>query len=715
MNGNLLIRRRTIFLFFLLGSIFLVLGLRVAWIQLVRGEELQKEALDNRLQSVEIEAKRGVIYDRNGKELAISVDAPSIGVWPPIVKRSGKEKEIAEQLSEVLEMDKNDVLERLSRQTMFSWIKRKVPFEKGDKIKQLDLPGVHVIQETQRFYPKGRLACHLLGFAGIDNQGLTGLELQYGDVLSGKPGKIVIEKDAAGREIPQATHEFIPPKDGNSIVLTIDESIQYFVERELDNLINSPTDPKECLAIVMDVKSGEILAMASRPNFDPNHFGDFSSKVYRNIAVNNSFEPGSTFKIVTASAALEEGVVSVDEHFYDPGYIKFDGGRIRCWRSGRPHGRQTFAEGVMNSCNPVFVEVGLRLEKKGEGTFYKYIRSFGFGKPTGIDFPGEANGILINEENLKPINIATISIGQGISVTPLQLINMAATVANSGVMVRPHLLKEIRDPEGKVIEKITPQNTKQVISQETAQKVSRLLEKVVEEGTGKNAYIAGYRVGGKTGTAQKVGKGGYQSGSYIASFLGFAPVDDPEVAILVVVDEPKGVYYGGQVAAPVFRNIMEDTLRYLGVPRELPEGEEEGKGERPEEKVVVPNVYGFDREKAERVLKNEGLKPSFVGSGPKIISQSPKGSAEVRKETEVILYTGSISAEGKIEKVTVPDLTGKRIWEASAILEALDLSLKAEGTGEAREQRPTPGEVVSPGTEITVIFKEPPAQEVLSP
>ena len=358
--------------------------------------------------------------------------------------------------------------------------------------------------------------------------------------------------------------------------------------------------------------------------------------------MSDSYEPGSTFKIITAATALEEGVIKDDERFNDPGYIKVGSERIRCW-SSVPHGIQTFEEGMMNSCNPVLAAVGLRLMNKDRGLFYKYIKNFGFGKPTGITLPGEAGGLLIPVEQLKEINIATISIGQGISVTPIQMITAVSAVANGGNLMKPLLVKEIRDNNGKVIERFEPQKVRQVISPETSEKLRRILEKVVNEGTGKRAFIDGYRVAGKTGTAQKVGKGGYVPGKYVASFVGFAPANDPQVAALVVVDEPQGYpYYGGTVAAPIFKRVVEDTLHYLGVPKqdtgvEPPEipGEEKP---QPREDVEVPDVVGLNLNEARQKLAEARLEGETVGQGEKVQNQLPKPGAVVKEGTTVIIY-----------------------------------------------------------------------------
>lgn len=705
MNLNLMIRKRIAVLFLIMAGVLFLLSLRLVWIQVIQGDWLQEKAMHNRLREVRVEAKRGVIFDRNGKELAISVSTDSVGAFPSQVKRSGKAGEIAQKLAQVLEMDEQEVYEKITKNASFVWIKRKIGFELGPKIKALDLPGIEVYEESQRYYPNGTLASHVLGFAGIDNQGLEGLEKRFDEELRGEAGRIIIEFDAVGREIPHATHQYIPPTDGNSLVLTIDETIQYIVERELDKLMEGPSQPKSAAIIVMDPRNGDILALSSRPTFNPNHFSRFPQSNWRNVVVSNTYEPGSTFKILIAAAALEEKVASLDDRFYDPGYIKVGKETIKCWRTGNPHGSQSFLEGIENSCNPVFVEVGLKLEEKEKNLMYRYLRAFGLGQPTGVELFGEAKGIMIPEERLKTINLATISIGQGIAVTPLQLVSAVSATVNGGYLMKPRLIKEIVNSEGEVVKKIEPEVIRQVISKETSRQVALALERVVSNGTGRNAYIPGYRVGGKTGTAQIAGPGGYQQGKYVASFMGVAPVDDPRLVALVVVEEPKGIYYGGTVAAPVFKNVVEDTLHYLGVPPQYNEEELAERNRAKVEEVVVPDVTNLEPEQAKAALEAVGLIPAFQGQGNVVVDQTPKGLAKAPKGTKVLLRLGA--ADPDAPEVRVPDLTGKRIPEAAALVEALGLTLKPQGTvGKAVEQDPIPGTLVLPGTSIVVTFQE---------
>lgn len=708
---NILMRRRMAVLFFGAIAAFFILLLRLAYLQFALGDDLQLKAEQLRTREVTVAAKRGTIYDRNRKKLAISVSADSVYVSPIEVKHSGKAKEIAKILAPILEMTPEKILQKITADRSFEWLKRKVDFDKAKKIRELDLPGIKVVEESQRFYPKDNLAAHILGFAGVDNQGLEGIEKTFDNDLKGIPGRIIIEYDAQGRELPQAVHKYVPPVDGYSMVLTIDETIQYFAERELDKLMKSSSNPKNAVAIVMRPQTGEILALANRPSYDPNKYSTFDSSTWRNIGVSNTYEPGSTFKIITTAAALEEGVVTPEDRFYDPGYIIVGDRRINCWRTGNPHGSQTFREVVQNSCNPGFVEVGLKLEKKKEGIFYKYIKAFGFGKKTEVSLPGEASGIMIQEKNLKTINIATISIGQSISVTPLQLINAVSAVANGGVLMKPQIVREVIDNNNKSLKSFEPKQICRVISSQTAKTECDILESVVSQGTGSNAYIPGYRVGGKTGTAQKAGRGGYLQGKYVASFIGIAPSDNPQLVVLVMVDEPQGYpYYGGTVAAPVFKGIVEDSLRYLGVATQFNPDEDKRQDQenhQPTHKIItVPEVINLTEEQAKKILQLEGLKVEVKGKGSVVIGQTPGGMAKVRTGSTVLLRMGSKEQLQESGYLTVPNLTNKRIRETAELLSIMGLKINPKGYGTLVQQDPAPGAKIKVGGTVKVVFSE---------
>lgn len=702
-------RRRIVFVFTVAAFCFFSVIFRLGWLQFVKGNELQSMSESLRIRETPVAANRGDILDRNGNKLAVSISADSVAVSPPEISAE-KEEEIAKFLSETLELDYDTVYKKVTSGRSFEWIKRKVSFDVSEKIKEKDFKGVSIVQETQRFYPEGQLAANVLGFAGVDNQGLDGIEVAMDDVLKGKDGSTVAEYDAKSREIPQAVHRYNSPVDGYNVSLTIDETIQYFCERELDALMAQENKPKGVTAVVMRPKTGEILAMASRPTYDPNNYGQYETTDYRNKAVSDSYEPGSTFKILVSAAALEEGVVTPEERFYDPGYIKVGSNRIRCWRHYRPHGSQSFTEVVQNSCNPGFVEIGLRLEKKSEGLLYKYLKAFGIGSATGISLPGEASGLMTKQEDLRDINIATISIGQGIAVTPLQLVTAVSAVANGGVLMEPQIVREVTDKDGNVITPFTPKEVRRVVSKQTADTMCQILETVVSQGTGRKGYVEGYRVGGKTGTAQKAGKGGYMDGKYVASFIGLAPVNDPELVILVAVDEPSGgAYQGGQVAGPIFQKIMEDSLHYLGVPSQQNENNNLNSKDNSKDdvakQVIVPDVVNLPQEEAEKVLKIAGLKTSTEGSGAVVVKQTPAGFSKVDQGTKVVLRLGN-AVEGQEGFVTIPDLTGKRLHDAADLLAAMGLTMQSEGSGLATEQNPIPGTKVKSGTSVKIIFTE---------
>ncbi|HNX28459.1 MAG TPA: stage V sporulation protein D [Syntrophomonadaceae bacterium] len=695
---RLLIRKRIATLFFLFVIGFFVLSGRLIWVQFVKGAELAEKAMQNRMRDIPVESKRGVIYDRNGNELAISISADSVYVIPAELKSAGKEKEVAAQLAGILEMDENDIYKKITKNSSFEWIKRQIEPEKSQKIRELDLPGIGMTEESRRYYPKGTLASHILGISGIDNTGLEGIDQYYNDLVGGTKGRIIIEHDAANRPIPEATHKYIAPVDGANLILTIDETIQYITERELDKTFKE-RNAKSAAAIVMDPATGEILAMASRPTFDPNNYDEYPASNRRNFAINDVYEPGSTMKITTASMALEEKIVTPETRIYCPGYVKIGKESIGC-SGDKAHGDETFIKVVENSCNVGFVKVGLEV---GLQTYYKYIDAFGFGKVTGIDLPGEAAGILVNRKNAKQIDLATMSMGQANAVTPIQLVTAVSVIANGGNLVKPHLVKQVIDNEGKVIKKNETQIIRRVISEETAKTLAGILEGVVSNGTGSNAYIEGYKVAGKTGTAQKVAPtGGYMSNEYVASFLGFAPADNPRLACIVVVDAPQGYpYYGGWVAAPPFREILKDSLRYLEVPaQDLTE-----KDQATSEQVVVPDVVNLPLAEAISAMNDRGLNVKVSGTGNIVWQQTPKPQTKINRGSQVIISLSPFTEGEQNSEVTVPDLQGKSMKEVAKILADLGLHLLPEGYGLAYEQMPEAGKVITSGSSVKVKFQ----------
>lgn len=696
---GLTVRKRIATLFFLFTLGFILLGSRVFWVQFVRGAELSEKALHNRMRDVPVESKRGIVYDRNGRELAISVSADSVYAIPAEVIRSKKQREIAEKLARVLGMDEDTLYQRLTRVSSFEWIKRQIDPEKSKIIRNMDLPGIGLTEESRRYYPKGTLASHVLGISGVDNTGLEGIDFYYNDLVGGTKGRIIIEHDAVNRPIPEATHEFIPPVDGANLVLTIDETIQYITERELDKVFKE-RKAKSAAAIVMDPATGEILALSSRPTYNPNNFSDYPASYRRNFAINDVYEPGSTMKITTAAAALEEKVVNAESRFFCPGYIKVGAETIGC-PDRRPHGSLTFAQAIEKSCNVAFVQIGLKL---GMDNYFKYLKAFGFGKITGIDLPGEADGIIVPRERAQQIDLATMAMGQTNAVTPIQLLTAVSAVANGGNMMKPHLVKEVVDNKGKVIKKFEPQVVRKVISEDMAKELCGMLEGEVTNGTGQQAYLEGYRVAGKTGTAQKVGPDGkYMKGENVVSFIGFAPSNNPRLAAIVVVDAPKGsLIFGGWIAAPAFKEIVKDVFHYWEIPMYNSAQIEETKEKV--DKVLVPDVVNLPLSEALSSIGNRGLKAKVNGSGSIVWQQTPKAHSKLEKGAEVIIDMSPFKPK-EDDEITIPDLQGKSMKEVAKILADLGLHLVPEGYGLAYEQSPPAGKIVSSGSVIKVKFQ----------
>lgn len=702
------IKRKIALVLGLLLLCFCAVVVKLVIVQFIQGEELQAKAEDMRTRDMTVAAPRGTIYDRNGSKLAISITADSVAVRPPAIlmldetEQEAKARETAQFLADALGLDYEEVYNKVTADKYYVYVQRKIDFEIAEKIREAQLSGVEIEQESQRYYPKGSLAAHVLGFAGIDNQGLEGMEKSLEKWLVGEEGRIVGEYDANNKPIQHSEFDYIPPKEGYDVYLTIDENIQYFCERDLASLMNSEFPPKNAGIIVMKPKTGEILAMAVGQTYDPNNWDDYPASSWRNFLLSDSYEPGSTFKIVTASIALEEGTVNEHSSFYCSGAVTIAGSRIGCWASV-PHGSQNLAEAVQHSCNPAFVSIGQSIEAKEKGLFYKYLKAYGFGQPTGIDLQGEASGILQAEENVNQVEVATIAMGQGIAVTPVQMITAVCAVANDGIYLEPQLVSKVMDGDTVVYEP-EPVEVRRIISPETAQYLRQLLVGVVKDGSGFQAAIDGYLIGGKTGTAQKPASGGYAAGKYVASFVGMLPADDPELVCLVIVDEPSGLFYGSQVAAPIFHTVISDTLRYLGIAPTEPVEQEEGE-ETANISLTVPSVTNLPVANAISSLQSLGLNVRLSGSGNIVTSQQPAAGASVRKGSSVLLGASDDSGNGS-GMVTVPDLRGKRFAEAANILSVLGLTLNAEGSGMAFSQDPAYGEVVKQGTMIRVKFKD---------
>ncbi|MDI6870242.1 MAG: penicillin-binding transpeptidase domain-containing protein [Bacillota bacterium] len=639
--SQLVVRRRVAFLFLLAtGCLFFLAG-RLFWVQVIKNSFLTSHALEQRLHPVPIDPRRGTIYDRNGEKLAVSISADAVYVIPAEVgrdRRKAKENAelVARRLAQLLHMEdrEREILEKVQRRSSSEWIKKKVPPDQARAVREADLPGVGVVENPQRFYPNHSLAAQVLGIAGIDNQGLEGIEVAYDRYLKGLPGRVEAERDAHGNIIPGGIKRYIPPRDGADLYLTIDKVIQYIAERELGRALKE-TGAKKGVVLVVRPKTGEILALANLPSFDPNDYPAYPAEKRRNTAICDTYEPGSTFKVITAATALEERVTTPERQFHDPGFLRIGKHTIHCWRDGG-HGTQTFVEGVENSCNTVFGTLGMEI---GEERFYNYIRAFGFGQPTGIDFPGEADGVVHVPGSIALVGWVNVGFGQGITVTPLQLLMAVSAVANDGRLMRPYLVKEIRGAKGERLAVTQPTEVRQVISAATAREMRRILRSVVVNGSGKRADVPGYRPAGKTGTAQVAEAGGYSHTKVVASFVGFAPFDDPEVAVLVALYEPTcGVTFGGVIAAPVFQAVVRDTLSYLRVPPVV-EPKEKVEEDAGAQVVVVPNARNYPRGEATTILGRAGLSFGFVGEGEIVVDQVPKPGARVARGTRVVLHT----------------------------------------------------------------------------
>lgn len=632
--SNVTVRRRLFIGIIILGIMFISLIGRLAYVQLVIGPEIAVRAEDSWRRTVPFTAKRGAITDRNGIPLTYNVSRPTVWAIPAQVQNP---EETARVLADVLDMGHEEIYQIITKRSLIEVIKpggRKISLDKAREVHSLGLPGIFVGEDNDRYYPFGNLASHVLGFTGIDNQGLTGIELKYDKYLSGIRGSVTYLADAAGRLMPNSSEKYHPPRDGMTLQLTIDKHIQAIMERELDQAMLEHK-PQHIIGIAMDPKTGEILAMASRPDYEPANYQQYPSEIYnRNLPIWMTYEPGSTFKIITLAAALEEGKIDLHhDHFYDPGWIEVGGAHLRCWKRGG-HGSQTFLEVVQNSCNPGFVVLGQML---GKETLFDYIKKFGFGTKTGIDLLGEENGILFNLDRVGPVELATTSFGQGVSVTPIQQVAAVAAAVNGGYLYKPYVAKAWLDPvTGKVVEETKPTVVRQVISEQTSKLVREALESVVALGTGRNAFIDGYRVGGKTGTAQKVKDGVYAADEHIVSFIAVAPADDPEVVIYIAVDDPEGIQFGGLVAAPIVRNIMEDTLVYMGVE---PRQEQMEKAYKyPDVPIVeVPNLVGLTTAEIYEMLRSD-LNIVTSGKGRLIVNQAPEAGTRVEQGSTIRIY-----------------------------------------------------------------------------
>ncbi len=639
--SNVTVRKRLLLLFVVGIVVFTVIGARLGYVQFGQGLWLTEKAEDSWGRDIPFEPKRGDILDRNDVELATNISTPSIIIFPRQIKDPA---DAAEKLASVLNANKDEVYEDLTKKESKVYIRpegQKMDQQTVQEVRSLNIEGIYIAEDSKRHYPFGSYLSHVLGFAGIDNQGLTGLEFVYDEKLKGTEGYVSFYSTAKNTKMPNLADEYTAPINGLNLKLTIDSRVQTIVERELD-IAEAKYNPDGAIAIAMNPKNGEILAMSSRPHFNPENYRDVPAEIYnQNKPVWMQYEPGSTFKLITLAAALEEDVVDLDnDHFYDPGYVDVAGTKLHCWKRGG-HGSQTFLEVVQNSCNPGFVELGQRL---GTDRLFDYIEDFGFGQKTGVDLQGEAKGILFNRERVGPLEQATTAFGQGVAVTPIQQVAAVAAAVNGGYLYEPYIAKEwVDDVTGEVVERNNPVMKRQVISPETSEKVRYAMENVVAKGSGGKAFVDGYRVGGKTGTAQKAKDGRYLENNYILSFLGVAPMDDPEIIVYVAIDNAKGaVQYGSQVSAPIAGKIIGDSLEAMGVEKRKDQIEKELKWDE-EGLVEVPNLLG--RTKRDIYESHYELRLSASGEGEAVARQAPEPGTRVPKDSTIRVYMGDKTNE----------------------------------------------------------------------
>ena len=616
-------RIRIIFLFSLLIFTFIVI--KVFYIQVVEYDKLNTLANDLWSRNLTIMADRGKILDRNGKVIVDNETTTGLYLVPNQIK---DKESVSKSLSEILDVSYDEMYSHVSKRTSIERVHpegRNLDYETASKIDDLNYDGVYLLKESKRYYPHGSLLSHIVGFTGIDNQGLSGLELKYNDILTGENGNIKYYSDGKGKRL-ELSELYEEPINGKDIKLTIDLDIQLSLENELYNAYTK-YNAEGAIGIVMAAGSGEILAMSSFPSFEPDNYQEYDESIInRNLAIWSNFEPGSTFKIVTLAAAINEGKVNIfEDTFYDTGGVNVSGSTLHCWKR-KGHGFQTYVQVVENSCNPGFVSLGLKL---GKEKLFEYITKFGFGRKTGIDLNGEATGILFNLNKIGDLELATTAFGQGISVTAIQQVSAVSAIVNGGNLYTPFVVSSIGE------EVISPKiKTENIITEETSSLVRYALESVVANGSGRNAYIENYRVGGKTGTAQKVGDNGtYMDGNYVLSFIGFMPANDPQYVIYIALDHPQGVtQYGGVASAPIAKKVLEDIISIYDI-EENTEGIPKVYKWDDTVYITVPDLIGKTKKEAKSLLN--GLNIEFVGDGDKVVDTSPSYNARVKQNSTI--------------------------------------------------------------------------------
>lgn len=705
MPTELHIRKRVFALLMMLAFLFSLLTLRIAYLTTARSSELTQRGISQWTREGTVYARRGSILDTNGQTLVISATAYIVSADPRKVSDISL---FTQTVCPILDLSEESVTQKLSDRTKASVIlKRQVSREKADELRSLQASAGEAVAEqleallfdedVRRAYPRGAFLTQTLGLTNVDSVGQSGLELQYESLLRGTAGVSLRSVDGKSQPIYDSGNLYIEPQDGNSIKLTIDATIQDICEKAMRECYDV-NKAQAVHLIAMDPYTGAILAMCSKPDYDPNDpprdQTDALTQLMRIRLISDSYEPGSTFKILTAAAALDAGVTTPEDGFYCSAKITVDGDTIRCW--GSPHKDETMAEALQNSCNPVFVELALRL---GTERMYQYLHAFGLGSKTNVDLQGEGSGILIPVQSVKNVDLARIGFGQSVAVTPIQMITAACAVINGGRLMQPYLLKEAIAPDGTVLYRTQPKVVSTPISEETSATMRELLELVVSEGGAKNAAIEGYRIGGKTGTAQVYKDGRIARDVHIGSFLGFAPADDPRIALLVIVDEADvPVDYGGTTAAPFARQILADVLPYLGC---KPSSQDE------REEIAVEDVVGLPLWQARKVIAEQGFSVLDDGAGDTVTAQMPSGGGKLIEGGQVMLYTYTDDLPQTEELVCVPDVEGLSIARAASLLRQRGLDMTIEGTGFAIRQEPAAGQYVEQGGVVRVVFEMP--------
>lgn len=698
MHPELQVRKRMLLMTVILGALFLLVVGRLWQLTVLDADELTRRGVSQWTKEGIVTARRGTITDRNNNVLALSATSYMVCADPRLVE---DEDLFLDTLEDILPLSRESAKKKLSDKTKGSVIlKRQVTREVVDEIRRLKkeadpkagLAAITFDEDSRRWYPYGQLLPQVLGLTNVDSLGQSGLETRYESVLAGQEGSYLRQVDARNRVLAGSESWYVPAQQGNTLKLTIDATIQQIADKAMRECLEV-NQAASVTCLVSDVRTGGILAMCMKPDYDPNEppREDVSqlTELMRITAISDVYEPGSTFKILTAASALDSGVTNPEDQFYCSAKVKVDGDTIRCW--GAAHGAETMAEGLMNSCNPVFVELALRM---GTDTFYRYLSAFGLGKRTGIDLPGESAGILIGSRYVKNVDLARIGFGQSVAVTPVQLMMAANAAINGGKLMKPYLVSEIQSTEGDVLQRFNPTVVSTPIKPETSEILRGLLENVVAEGGGKNAKIAGYRIGGKTGTAQVYKEGRIVSDVHIGSFYGFAPANDPLVSILVIVNEAHvPVDYGGTTAAPFARQVLEDTLQYLQI---LPYADESIPN------VVVPDITGLTISLARRTLAEVGLELMDDGVSQTVLDQLPPAGSELPQGGHVMAYTAASQDVTPETLVLMPDFLGLSDLDCARVARLRGLTLQLEGTGLCIRQTPAAGEYVPPGTEVTI-------------